>query len=94
MKKFLLQLTGALLVCLALGLTSCKKDKECTLAMYEELNFDFDNWYYNNADISKAENDYKNRRISEFQRDQIINDIVDAKIGNIESNTRNACRNL
>ena len=92
--NFLIQITGALLVCLALGLTSCNKNKNCTIALYEKNNFNFESWYNRNQEIKDINNRYNLGQINQEQRDQQINDIVDAKLNEYDYNIRKECQDL
>ena len=92
--NFLMQITGALLVCLALGLTSCNKNKNCTIALYEKNNFNFEDWYNSNTEIEYINFYYDIGQINQEQRDQQINDIVDAKLNEFDYNIRKECKDL
>jgi len=89
-----MQITGALLVCLALGLTSCNKNKNCTIALYEKNNFNFEDWYNSNTEIEYINFYYDIGQINQEQRDQQINDIVDAKLNEFDYNIRKECKDL
>lgn len=76
MKKFLLQLTGALLVCLALGLTSCKKDNEVTPAEEVYSVNDLTGvWKITNTSVKEVYLDHRGNNLSiiEFNSNSVIN---------------------
>ena len=94
MKKLSLQIIGALLVCLALGLSSCNKNKKCTIALYEKSDFDYQYWYDSNQEIKDINFRYEKGLINQQQQEQQINDIVESKLNEFDYNINKECRDL
>ena len=94
MRRLSLQIIGALLVCFALGLSSCNKNKKCTIALYEKNDFDYQYWYDSNQEIKDINFRYERGLISQQQQEQQINDIVESKLNEFDYNINKECRDL